>query len=158
MASHERLVWRGPELTARVKKAARAGLIDIAAEAATIAKTLAPEDHNPPDEKSGTLKRSVTIGAAGHDHGSDYRRAEAGEDLLVGDLAEQRFRISATRGGETTFRIEIGSWIPYACVEEVRHPFIHPAIELVRADADALMIAAFRKTDFLLGAGDIFYE
>lgn len=138
--------WNGDALTAEVREKAARGITAMATIAADFAKDLAPVGNPEPpqyDDHPGTLRRSVTVGAPLESHATDFERAKAGEDLL--DEKElSPMAVTSHGAGYTDIHVEVGSWIPYACVEEVRHPFIYPAVELMKPSAIPVMVEAFR--------------
>ena len=150
----ERFEWHGDNLKREVRAAAAAAAVRLATQAAEYAKELAPvgdpaiED----DDHPGALKRSITVSLPGETHAGDYDRAVAGEDLLDTDLATldvaavvQQARIAGRFASGTVIKLEMGSWLPYACVQEVRTPFIYPGVELMRPEALDLVVETFRE-------------
>lgn len=95
---------------------------------------------------SGTLRRSTHMAAPGEYHDDDEHEAERVEDGGRGkDLGLKPAHAAHTPIGQV---IEVGSWLPYACVEWVgrMHPGITQGIEAARgARADAVVRQAFRE-------------
>jgi len=88
---------------------------------------------------SGTLRRSIHSAPAGYTGGNDEDAAAGGSDI-------PNARTPSWEGVNAA--LEVGSWVAYACVEEVGrgHAFMAPAIAAVGgARATALMQRAFAE-------------
>jgi hypothetical protein len=128
--------WYGMSVNERVKRATGRSLVGMAVRVATETKMVT-------HVVSGTLRRSVHA-APVHYEGAELDRlaAEGGQDLLEGDLM----------GLEPTWTpigpaLEVGSWMPYACVEWVGrgHPGVTQGLELARSSFDGIIVQAFRE-------------
>lgn len=114
--------WNGDELIARGRRATGRGVIGIGSKTADYAKTFV-------DVISGDLMRSITLAKSGTSGRGAMRR---GSDAQTGDKDQ--------------FLLDVGSWLDYACVEEVGrgHQFMQPAVEAVMgAVAFSIMKAAW---------------
>lgn len=100
MASNKRLVsrtWHGSEFIARERRANGRAIVGMAVSVAVEMKKVA-------HEVSGDLKRSVHAAAV----------ESMGEREVDADSQK------AARTGPTSWAVEVGSWMPYACVENNR--------------------------------------
>jgi hypothetical protein len=70
----------------------------------------------------------------------DYEQAKEA-DLAAGAAVAQL----PTWVGKNKAVILVGSWIPYACVEEGRHPYMAPAIEVAMGRVLGVFQQAFRE-------------
>lgn len=100
--------WEGDELLARAARATGRGLVGIATSITSHAKVFV-------HKMSGDLRRSIH---AAKPASSGQREARTGSDAKLAD---------------DLFLLEVGSWLDYACVEEVGrgHQFMQPAVETV---------------------------
>jgi len=91
---------------------------------------------------TGTLQRSIHAAPLNYLGEGDYARAINGEDL--GEMFIDDFN-QFMRG--RSVEIEVGSWIPYANIEEnVRaHHFLLPAFNAVTAKQEQYYHQAFRE-------------
>jgi hypothetical protein len=115
--------WEGDELLARAARATGRGLVGIATSITSHAKVFV-------HEMSGDLRRSIH---AAKPASSGQREARTGSDAKLAD---------------DLFLLEVGSWLDYACVEEVGrgHQFMQPAVETVSgAEAFATMKQAWME-------------
>lgn len=123
--------WRGDDILTRMKRATGSGLI-------AIAENVVAEGKRNAHVISGTMKRSIHAAPAGYDGGDDEIRA------VSSDLPS----VKTPSPHPVGWAVEAGSWMPYACVEEVGrgHQFMTPAVESVRGvKATAIMTAAFKR-------------
>lgn len=83
---------------------------------------------------TGTLRRSIHAAPVNYNGSGDEGAAQSGD-------------IANTDDGELTKALEVGSWVPYACVEETGrgHQFMTPAVSMARTYADDVMIMAFKQ-------------
>lgn len=115
--------WHGDEFLARAGRATGRGLIGIGTAITSHAKVFV-------HEISGDLRRSIHLAKPAS---SGAREARTGSDAKMAD---------------DLFLLEVGSWIDYACVEEVGrgHQFMQPAVETVSgAEAFATMKQAWME-------------
>lgn len=115
--------WNGDELLARAGRATGRGLIGIGTAITSHAKVFV---HG----MSGDLRRSIHLAKPAS---SGTREARTGSDAKMAD---------------DIFLLEVGSWIDYACVEEVGrgHQFMQPAVETVSGpEAYAVMKRAWME-------------
>jgi hypothetical protein len=134
-----RTVWLGSELQLRMRAAMGKALVIMGITAASSAKQYAHVGAG--TAIPGTLRRSIHSAGLRHDGGSDQQMAatadleNAGyEDIEWGSLGFEPALL-------------VGSWVDYACVEESGrgHRFIQPAIESLRGEATAIMVAAWKS-------------
>lgn len=117
--------WHGDEFITRARRATGRGFIGIATAMTAHAKTFV-------DYISGDLSRSIHAAKAAS---SGQREARRGPDAQM-------------PGSKDQFLLEVGSWLDYACVEEVGrgHQFMQPALETVRgAEAFRIMKQAWME-------------
>ena len=122
--------WGGDEIELRSQRAAGRAVVAIAVNAASETKRLT-------HRFSGTLARSTHAAPVGYE-GSGDERVARGADM--NDIPH------ATHTAEGP-AVEVGSWLPYACVEWVGrgHPGVTQGVEATRgARVDAIVAAAFR--------------
>ncbi len=128
--------WNGLELHARMDRAHARAIIGIGMEVTRETKILT-------HRISGSLARSVHIAPVGYEGADDdQRQAEGGEDLA--------FAFAHTKAEEAPYggrMIEVGSWMPYACVEWVGrgHPGITQGLENARGTAWEYIAQAYRE-------------
>ena len=133
--------WNGMSITDRVHRAGGRAIIGIGVAVATETKRIT-------HVISGTLRRSITVSPHGTVHDSDEATAlPESQGGLEADLLLSGESIEATPTllGPS---VEVGSWLPYACVEWVgrNHPGITQGLEMVRgARADAIVAQAWRE-------------
>ncbi len=126
--------WNGLEIQQRVHRAAARSIIGIGMEMAMDGKRIS-------HHISGTLVRSIHVAPLGAPHGED-EKISASVDMM---FAGGRIEATKTPLGPA---VEVGSWLPYACVEWVGrdHPGITQALEAVRgARADMIVATAWRE-------------
>ena len=126
--------WEGLTVQDRIHRAAGRAIVGIGVLVAADTKRIT-------HKVSGDLARSVHAAPPSHPHDGDEEAAKNGDLMLLpGQLKAAR-----TPVGEV---IEVGSWMPYACVEwEGRgHPGITEGLEAVRGvRADSIVRQAFRE-------------
>lgn len=125
-------VWYGLELEARAQAASATAAIELADSIVEDTKRLV-------HVISGDLRRSIHSAPVGYmDAEIDESSASHGDIDNVSNPGEIQHA-----GGP---QLEVGSWLPYACVEWVGrgHPGITQGLEMNRLKATALMIEAFR--------------
>ncbi len=131
--------WHGPEIQMRTHRAAGRGIISIGTHIAVATKQIT-------HVITGNLRRSIHVAPAFYEKANeDIDRTLAGEDLLLMGAEEVEAVHSEVLGGPA---IEVGSWLPYACVEWVGrgHPGITQGMEAVRGPVSyAIMKRAFRE-------------
>ena len=91
---------------------------------------------------TGTLERSVHVAPRFYDdEDGDLKMAQNGADLV--DMSGA-LHPTKTSGG---WEIEVGSWLPYACVEWVgrAHPGITQGLEASRPLFGPIVMQAFRE-------------
>lgn len=128
------LEWDGQEIAMRSKRAMGRGLIGIANAVVTEGKRNA-------HVISGTMMRSIHAAPHGYSGGNDAAEA-ATQDLAMGASVVD----VSTTGFDAV--IDVGSWMPYACVEEVGrgHAFMAPAVQMVSGPRSVgLMTQAFAE-------------
>ena len=115
--------FKTDEIEARVKRARGRAVIGLGEGVATHGKIFVHVE-------SGDLRRSIHAAAPGSG----------------GEVAPDQLNVQ--RPGAAL--LEVGSWLPYACVEETgrMHQYMHPAIEAVRPQAYRTVKAAFREEGF----------
>lgn len=126
--------WYGLELQARINRAAGRAIIGIA-------MAVAVETKNITHVVNGNLRRSIHAAEVGYDGSPDEEEAQSA------DLLMSHFMPVAT---PTPFgpAVEVGSWMPYACVEWVGrgHPGITQGLESVRGiRTDVIVRRAFQE-------------
>ena len=92
-------------------------------------------------KQEGTLSRSVHMAPVGYDGAEDLEEAATTDLLLSKGVPVPTMTPLAAL-------IEVGSWLPYACVEWIgrKHPGITQGLEAVRgARVDAVVARAFRE-------------
>lgn len=128
--------WNGMTIEQRVNRAAGRAIVAIGVNVAVDTKRVS-------HRISGTLVRSVHAAPAGesHDEERELREAQQGGDLL---LLGGQVHATPTPFGPA---IEVGSWLPYACVEWVgrQHPGVEQGLEMARGRVDAIIVQAFRE-------------
>jgi hypothetical protein len=137
--------WFGDELGLRVDRASARAIVGIA-------EAVAVETKRVTHVISGTLRRSVHAAPVGYDGSRDEEAAKRG-DMMLGssELSTLGSALGsatlATLGVEGAV-VEVGSWLPYACVEWVgrQHPGVTQGLESVRGPwADIIVAQAFRE-------------
>ena len=127
----ERKSWHGDEIARRAERADGRAVVAIAENIAADGKRYA-------HVISGTLMRSI------HSAPLNYIGAADEEAAATTDLGNAGFMdvLFDPRGAA----LEVGSWVSYACVEEVGrgHAFMTPAVEGMRGPrADAIIKQAY---------------
>lgn len=138
MASGVEFKWNGLTIQEQANRAKGRGLVGIGMSIATEGKRNA-------DVISGTMRRSIHVAELNYTGGDDLE-VSTGTDPEDQSYGPPNITIPTYVGGEAA--LEVGSWVPYACVEEVGrgHTFMQPAVEVVQgARAEALMIKAFAE-------------
>lgn len=133
--------WNGMTLEHKVQRATARAIVAIGVNVAVDTKRLT-------HRISGTLVRSIHAAPAEeeHDEERELREAQGGTDLLFGS--------GMIHPHETPFgpAIEVGSWLPYACVEWIgrNHPGITQGLEMNRGmKSHAIVSEAFREEGLL---------
>lgn len=124
--------WRGAELLLRANRAAGRAIVAIGTNVAVETKGVT-------HVVEGNLRRSVHAAAATADHGLDESEAATADLMLTRGPPEPEL----TPLGPA---VEVGSWLPYACVEWVGrgHPGVTQGLEAVRGErVNAIVRAAF---------------
>ena len=123
--------WHGPELFLRVHRALGRGLIGIGMVVVVAGKRNA-------HVISGTMRRSIHLAGTEYTGGNDDTAAQRGELASV---------TVPTADSPTSWAVQAGSWMPYACVEEVGrgHQFMTPALDDGRLAAFPIMRQAFAE-------------
>lgn len=124
MAELVHRTWHGDELIARERRANGRAIVGMAVGAAVEMKKVT-------HEISGDLKRSVHAAAVDSMGGREVS-AESQENA---------------RTGEASWAVEVGSWLPYACVENNRggeHRFADIGWELARPFFDPKLVRAWK--------------
>ena len=135
--------WDGAEIELRARRAYGRGTLGIGEAVANDGKRFA-------DVLSGTMMRSIHVAKADYTGGNDEEDAGGGNGSGM-DLLES-MPCTEPSWGPAWASIQVGSWVAYACVEEVGrgHQFMQPAVELVSGmRAEALMTQAFAEEGFL---------
>lgn len=130
-----RMNWKGDDVKRRAHRAIERGMIATAETAVSEAKQRV-------HRLTGTLSRSIHAAPAQYNGEHDHRRAR------IIDLAED----GGIAQGLPTWRddsaiIWVGSWLPYAFVEEVvrKHTYLGPAFDLAKARAVEKFRMAFAQ-------------
>lgn len=124
--------WNGEKFAAAARVALGRGLIGIGERVVVLGKEHA-------DVISGTMVRSIHAAPAEYDGSSDETTA------ATQDMGGQPYKPTMK---DEQIIIEVGSWVPYACVEEVSrgHQFMTPAVqEMQGARSNAIMVQSFRE-------------
>lgn len=134
----ETKVWLGPVLQARMLVAMGKAVVVMGMTTAAFAKEFAHVGAG--TAIPGTLRRSIHSVSVNHDGSNDQQNA-ASADLPNAGLED------VTGQEKFSPMLLVGSWVDYACVEESGrgHRFIQPAIEQLRGEASAIMLAAFKS-------------
>lgn len=131
-----RYEWYGDDILSSCKRA-------VGRASVALAETVVYEAKDRVHRLTGTLSRSIHAAPDGHEGSGDHPRAEGGENLQGSVTAEL-----PTWVGENQAVILVGSWIPYACVEESRHPYMAPALEAVMGSvAEEIFQQAFAEEE-----------
>jgi len=126
--------WNGLDFLARLDRAAGRSIVAIGVNVAVETKRIT-------HKQSGTLARSTHAAPRSANHNSDEGLAQAGDLMSMGGTPKAEH-------SEFGPAIEVGSWLPYACVEWVgrAHPGLQQGLEAVRgARADAIVAQAFAE-------------
>lgn len=129
-------VWHGEAIKTRVHHAVGRGLIGIGMAVSYETKLVT-------HVVTGTLRRSVHPAPAFYEAGEVEHKLMEGAEIDLALLAPEH--ATPTRNG---YAIEVGSWMPYACVEWVGrgHPGVTQGLEAVRGTtANFIMSKAFRE-------------
>jgi hypothetical protein len=128
--------WNGPSIEARINRAAGRAIVGIGMAVAVETKVVT-------HVVSGNLRRSVHAAPVRYtDAEADVRNVEVGYAdlmLLYGPPPPTYTKLGPA--------IEVGSWLPYACVEWVgrMHPGVTLGLEAVRGmRADRIVYTAFK--------------
>lgn len=126
--------WNGMTIQAKVRRASGRAIVAIGMNVAVDTKRVT-------HRVSGTLARSVHVATIRADHEDDEQDAQGNDLMLLS---------SAAHATQTPLglAVEVGSWLPYACVEWVgrQHPGVTVGLEAVRGvRADTIVRAAFRE-------------
>jgi hypothetical protein len=129
--------WLGDEVTARINRAAGRAIIGVGMQAAVDTKRVT-------HVISGDLRRSVHVAPVEYEGSEDEGMVadNPSADLLMSTMPQLA---SPTPLGPA---VEVGSWMPYACVEWVGrgHPGVTEGLESVRGmQTDRIIAAAFRQ-------------
>lgn len=125
------VVWNGAVIALRVRRALGRGLIGIGEGTSVLAKQGA-------DVISGTMRRSVHTAPRHYVGDADLMAAQRSDipNVLIPSSIPP------------DWALEVGSWLPYACVEEVGrgHRFVTPAVEQMQgARSFRIMKQAFAE-------------
>lgn len=123
--------WNGAIIALRVRRALGRGLIGIGEATSRLAKENA-------HVISGDLRRSI------HTAEMFYSGAADEEAAKGGDIPN----IQVPTPVDSDWVLEVGSWLPYACVEESGrgHRFVGPAVEQMQgARSIKIMRQAFKE-------------
>ena len=126
--------WFGDELEMRMRRAAGRGIVAIGMN---VVRETKPITHR----ISGTLARSVHAAPLGYEgYDEDEREAPSVDLMLLHGVPPA----TPTPLGAA---VEVGSWLPYACVEWVGrgHPGVTQGLELARSQATSIMTRAFKE-------------
>lgn len=124
-----RVEWKGNELVMRAQRALGRGIIGVGMVAVVAGKEHA-------DVITGTMRRSIHLAPPGY----------ATDDEAEAQRGEMPNQLEPTMVG-TDWVIAVGSWVPYACVEEVGrgHQFMTPAVDVARGKTEGIMLQAFAE-------------
>lgn len=127
--------WHGQAIILRVRRALGRGLIGIGEKTSVLAKENA-------HVISGNMRRSI------HTAPMNYLGAEDEELAKSGDIPN--IEVPTPVGGDWV--LQVGSWMPYACVEEAGrgHRFVGPAVESMTGGPSVkIMRQAFKEEGLL---------
>ncbi len=127
--------WFGGELQMRKDRACGRAIVSIGTHVAVETKRVS-------HRVTGNLVRSVHAAPVGYEGGADDERMAPTADLL---MAFTTIPATPTPFGPA---VEVGSWMPYACVEWVgrQHPGVTQGLEAVRGlKADRIVREAFKQ-------------
>jgi hypothetical protein len=135
--------WKGDELMMRMERAAGRAVVAIAMSIVAEAKVFVGDPGRHPTlsgehDWTGTLRRSLHVATVSYDGTGDVTAASEQ------DIANE---MNPTRIADGVY-LEAGSWVPYACVEEVGrgHQFMSPAVDALSGGrADAIVAQAVRE-------------
>lgn len=117
-----RRTWHGDELIARERRANGRAIIGMGEQTSAEMKGVA-------HVQSGDLKRSI-------------------HTAKVGSMGGINAEAATVRTGKTEWTLEVGSWLPYACVENNRggtHRFADIGWELSEPNFDGTLQRAWRE-------------
>lgn len=108
--------WHGDKIERHMKRAIDRACVGIATSVATDGKRNV-------HVITGTLRRSI------HSAPVKYMGLDDHERAMVSEIPNAT--TADVTGGADHSKLEVGSWLPYACVEEVGrgHRFMQPAVE-----------------------------
>jgi hypothetical protein len=132
-ADMTKFTWEGEQITVKVRRAIGRGSV-------ALAETIVSEAKQRVHRLTGTLSRSIHSAPDAYMGEGDHESAKAGEELGGALVTSLPTWVSP---GQAV--ILVGSWIPYACVEESRHPYMAPAVEAALGRAADIFAQAFRE-------------
>jgi hypothetical protein len=125
--------WNGITLQEKIDRAAGRAIVGIGVAVATETKRVT-------HRITGTLVRSVHAATAGYEGAADDEAQAPTQDLML--VHGPPMPLETPIGPA----VEVGSWLPYACVEWVgrMHPGVTQGLEMVRGvRADSIVRQAF---------------
>jgi len=125
--------WEGIALATKVRRAAGRAIVAVGMNVAIETKRVTHVQY-------GTLRRSVHAAPVKYEGGEDDLARAASDDLL--------FPLPDATQTALGPAVEVGSWLPYACVEWIGrgHPGITQGLENVRGSkVNGLVRTAFRE-------------
>ncbi len=128
--------WNGMSLAEKASRADARALIGIGMQTVRETKIVT-------HRISGSLARSVHAAPVGYEgYETDKSQAEGGADLMM-----QHANTAPTELPDGGWAIEVGSWMPYACVEWIGrgHPGITQGLEAARSMAGRIFAQAYRE-------------
>lgn len=127
-------VWTGAEVKTAGRRAVNRTMVALGARTSSGAKQRV-------HRLTGTLSRSI------HEAPPDYATQSAGdhEAAKTTDLAGSATAKLPVWDDKGEAALEVGSYLPYACVEEARHPFLAPALDEAMAGAEETFRQAFAE-------------
>ncbi len=130
--------WYGPEVKKRVHRATGRALIAFGTRVAVETKMVT-------HVVTGTLRRSIHAAPAHYEGAYSDEKMAPDQDLLL-----TAHMVEATPVPQG-YAIEVGSWMPYACVEWIGrgHPGVTQGLEAARPAAGAIFEKAFREEGLL---------
>lgn len=126
--------WHGPEFIARERRANGRAIVGMAVGVAVEMKKAA-------HVVSDNLRTSIHAAAVESAGGRTVTTPGSGIDAPLGDMGN-------ARTGETSWSVEVGSWMPYACVENNRggeHRFADIGWELSQPTFEPKLKRAWRE-------------
>lgn len=143
-AAQAGFTWDGAEAKAKARRAVNRAMVALGARTTSGAKQRV-------HRLTGTLSRSI------HEAPPDYATQATGDlkaaqDAAHGgqeqDLAGSEMAKLPVWDEHSEAAMEVGSYLPYACVEEARHPYLAPALDEAMASAEATFKQAFAEEGF----------